>query len=217
MGRAASAAPSVIFFDEIEALTPRRGADSTGVTDRVVNQMLCYLDGVEDRGRVYVVAATGRPDLVDPALMRPGRFDKISYCGMPTDEEKTEICEILGKKHGLEADSSMECTSVELRPRLRRLVARMPPRFTSADVGALFSSAKVEAVNEMIQRSSKDGGAGTAAKAPVITFAHLYSALACAKASVNEADERRYNQVFASYRPGGAVGGGLGGMGPLGG
>merc|ERR1719499_251620 len=99
--KAAAAAPAVIFFDELEALAPKRGGDSTGVTDRVVNQMLCYLDGVEDRGRVYVVGATGRPDLVDAALMRPGRFDKICYCGLPSDAEKLRICEILAGRHGL--------------------------------------------------------------------------------------------------------------------
>merc|ERR1712139_553836 len=70
--RAAAAAPSVIFFDEIEALAPKRGGDSTGVTDRVVNQMLTYLDGVEERKSVFVIATTSRPDLVDAALMRPG-------------------------------------------------------------------------------------------------------------------------------------------------
>merc|ERR1712232_1141806 len=99
--QAAAAAPCVIFFDEIEALAPKRGADSTGVTDRVVNQMLTYLDGVEDRGRVYVVAATSRPDMVDQALMRPGRFDKICYCGLPNDEDTLHICEILSKKNEL--------------------------------------------------------------------------------------------------------------------
>eukprot|EP00439_Symbiodinium_sp_Y106_P033129 s5045_g3.t5 len=104
--QAAAAAPAVIFFDEIEALAPKRGADSTGVTDRVVNQMLCYLDGVEDRGRVFVVAATGRPDMVDPALMRPGRFDKICYCGLPSDSERLAICEILARKNNLVPEQS---------------------------------------------------------------------------------------------------------------
>merc|ERR1712232_773135 len=103
--QAAAAAPSVIFFDELEALAPKRGGDSTGVTDRVVNQMLTYLDGVEDRGRVYVIAATGRPDLVDQALMRPGRFDRICFCGMPDEQEKLNICEVQAKNHNLSSES----------------------------------------------------------------------------------------------------------------
>jgi len=192
--RAAAAAPSVIFFDEIEALAPRRGADSTGVTDRVVNQMLCYLDGVEDRGRVYVVAATGRPDLVDAALLRPGRFDKICYCGLPSDEEKMQICEILAKRHGLVS----EHPCAELGPQLRRLVSRLPRLFTCADLTALFASARIEAVNEALH-GAPSVSAVTSHK-PVMSMGHLYEALSTAKASVSEADERRYTKIFAAYR-----------------
>ncbi|CAK9029247.1 unnamed protein product [Durusdinium trenchii] len=184
--RAAAAAPAVIFFDEIEALAPKRGADSTGVTDRVVNQMLCYLDGVEDRGRVFVVAATGRPDMVDPALMRPGRFDKICYCGLPTEEEKLEICQILARKNSLSADGD------DLVALLRELVACLPKLFTCADVNALFSSAKIEAVNQAL--GQKDSIAQ-----PKMMLSHLYEALSTSKASVSPADERRYGEIFAPY------------------
>lgn len=190
--RAAAAAPAVIFFDEIEALAPKRGADSTGVTDRVVNQMLCYLDGVEDRGRVFVVAATGRPDMVDPALMRPGRFDKICYCGLPSDDEKLEICQVLARKNDLVGDVQVNGNApADLTVSLRQLVSRLPRLFTSADISALFSSAKIEAVNETLQ---KDGP-----KEPKMRMSHLYAALATSKASVSEADERRYAQIFAPY------------------
>eukprot|EP00392_Amoebophrya_sp_AT5.2_P002858 g2863.t1 len=81
--QAKQCSPSCIFFDEIEALCPVRGGETTGVTDRVVNQMLTYLDGVEARKQLFVIAATARPDLVDPALLRPGRFDRKLYCGPP--------------------------------------------------------------------------------------------------------------------------------------
>jgi peroxin-1 len=74
--RAATAAPAILFFDEFEAIAPKRGGESTGVTDRVVNQFLCQLDGVEGRSGVYVLAASSRPDMIDPALLRPGRLDK---------------------------------------------------------------------------------------------------------------------------------------------
>lgn len=70
--RASSAKPCVLFFDEFESIAPRRGHDSTGVTDRVVNQFLTQMDGVEGLSGVYVLAATSRPDLIDPALLRPG-------------------------------------------------------------------------------------------------------------------------------------------------
>ena len=66
-------------------MAPRRGHDSTGVTDRVVNQLLTQLDGVEGLEGVYILGATSRPDLIDPALLRPGRLDKSLYCGMPDE------------------------------------------------------------------------------------------------------------------------------------
>ena len=81
--RAQSAKPCILFFDEFDSLAPRRGHDSTGVTDRVVNQLLTQLDGVEGLDGVYILAATSRPDLIDPALLRPGRLDKCLYCGIP--------------------------------------------------------------------------------------------------------------------------------------
>jgi peroxin-1 len=197
--QAAAAAPCVVFFDEIEALAPKRGADSTGVTDRVVNQMLCYLDGVEDRGRVYVVAASSRPDLVDQALMRPGRFDKICYCGLPTEEEKVQICIVLAAKHNLVVGPSEQQTSgTDMRAHLRRLVSRFPKLFTSADIGALFSTAKVEAVTSALN----ENGSSKSASGPTMTLAHLYAALPLAKASISEADDHRYNKIFAPYRPG---------------
>ena len=84
-------APAVVFFDEFEAICPKRGADSTGVTDRVVNQFLCQLDGVEAREHVYVLAASSRPDLVDPALLRPGRLDKALFLGLPDAEERLDV------------------------------------------------------------------------------------------------------------------------------
>jgi len=65
-------------------LAPRRGHDSTGVTDRVVNQLLTQLDGVEGLDGVFILAATSRPGLIDPALLRPGRLDKCIYCPMPS-------------------------------------------------------------------------------------------------------------------------------------
>uniref|UniRef100_A0A671NXN3 Peroxisomal ATPase PEX1 n=1 Tax=Sinocyclocheilus anshuiensis TaxID=1608454 RepID=A0A671NXN3_9TELE len=81
--RAQQAKPCILFFDEFDSLAPRRGHDNTGVTDRVVNQLLTQLDGVEGLTGVYVLAATSRPDLIDPALLRPGRLDKSLYCPPP--------------------------------------------------------------------------------------------------------------------------------------
>ncbi|XP_032847246.2 peroxisome biogenesis factor 1 isoform X2 [Tyto alba] len=84
--RAQAAKPCIIFFDEFDSIAPRRGHDNTGVTDRVVNQLLTQLDGVEGLEGVYVLAATSRPDLIDPALLRPGRLDKCLYCPPPDQD-----------------------------------------------------------------------------------------------------------------------------------
>lgn len=81
--RARSAKPCVLFFDEFDSLAPRRGHDSTGVTDRVVNQLLTELDGVEGLQGVTVIAATSRPELLDPALLRSGRLDRLVECSLP--------------------------------------------------------------------------------------------------------------------------------------
>ena len=89
--RARAAKPCVLFFDEFDAIAPKRGHDSTGVTDRVVNQMLTEMDGAEGLEGVYVLAATSRPDLIDGALLRPGRLDKSLECGMPTEEEREAV------------------------------------------------------------------------------------------------------------------------------
>ena len=85
--------PCILFFDEFDSLVPKRGG-STSVTDRIVNQFLCYLDGVEGRSGVFVMAATSRPDLVDVALLRPGRIDKAVFCNFPTEDERLQILKI---------------------------------------------------------------------------------------------------------------------------
>jgi ribosome biogenesis ATPase len=79
--RARSSAPCVIFFDELDALCPKRGNSSEGsqVSERVVNQLLTEMDGLEGRKQVFVIAATNRPDIIDPAMLRPGRLDKLLY------------------------------------------------------------------------------------------------------------------------------------------
>ncbi len=92
---ARAASPCLIFFDELDALAPARGrsGDSGGVMDRVVSQLLAELDGVDKSAVVFVVAATNRPDLIDPALLRPGRFDKLLYLGV--NDSKTNQLAVL--------------------------------------------------------------------------------------------------------------------------
>uniref|UniRef100_A0A3B4ACK5 AAA+ ATPase domain-containing protein n=1 Tax=Periophthalmus magnuspinnatus TaxID=409849 RepID=A0A3B4ACK5_9GOBI len=89
--RGRNSAPCVIFFDEIDALCPRRSGNESGASVRVVNQLLTEMDGLETRRQVYIMAATNRPDIIDPAILRPGRLDKTLYVGLPPATDRHAI------------------------------------------------------------------------------------------------------------------------------
>ncbi|KAG8905544.1 Peroxisome biosynthesis protein pex1 [Tulasnella sp. 403] len=136
--RATAAKPCVLFFDEFDSIAPKRGHDSTGVTDRVVNQMLTQMDGAEGLDGVYVLAATSRPDLIDPALLRPGRLDKSLLCNMPDMDERFEILKALSRK-------VPTAESVDLRS-----LARDTEGYSGADLQAIIYNAHLEVVHETI-------------------------------------------------------------------
>lgn len=89
--RATLSAPCVIFFDELDSLCPKRGSDSNTSSERVVNQLLTEMDGLEERRGVFVIAATNRPDIIDPAMLRPGRLDKLLYVPLPDKNDRHSI------------------------------------------------------------------------------------------------------------------------------
>ncbi|KFA78368.1 hypothetical protein S40288_04924 [Stachybotrys chartarum IBT 40288] len=144
--RAQAAKPCVLFFDEFDSIAPKRGHDSTGVTDRVVNQLLTQMDGAEGLSGVYVLAATSRPDLIDPALLRPGRLDKSLLCDMPSLEDRLDILKALLQKVRL---------SQELSGQDGRLteVARRTDGFSGADLQALVSNAQLEAIHDLLDNN----------------------------------------------------------------
>ncbi|OAA38619.1 Peroxisomal biogenesis factor 6 [Metarhizium rileyi] len=139
--RARDARPCVVFFDELDSVAPKRGnqGDSGGVMDRIVSQLLAELDGMsggDDAGGVFVVGATNRPDLLDPALLRPGRFDKMLYLGVSdTHEKQRTILEALTRKFTLHPSVS-----------LRNVAQHLPFTYTGADFYALCSDAMLKAV-----------------------------------------------------------------------
>ncbi|KAI9276269.1 P-loop containing nucleoside triphosphate hydrolase protein [Sporodiniella umbellata] len=106
--RARASAPCVIFFDELDALCSRRDDQQSDASARVVNTLLTELDGVENRSQVYVIAATNRPDMIDPAMLRPGRLDKLLYVELPTPQERFDILKKLSSKTPLHAEVSLE-------------------------------------------------------------------------------------------------------------
>jgi transitional endoplasmic reticulum ATPase len=135
--KAKTAAPCVIFFDEIDAITPVRGmsADSQ-VTERVISQILTEMDGLEELHNVTVIAATNRADLVDPALLRPGRFDRHILIPPPDLETRKEILKIHTRKKPLAAE-------VDLHE-----IARRTDRYTGAELAAVCNEAAMLAIRE---------------------------------------------------------------------
>ncbi|MBN3274768.1 PEX6 factor, partial [Polyodon spathula] len=142
--KARSAAPCIIFFDELDSLAPNRGrsGDSGGVMDRVVSQLLAELDGLHSTGEVFVIGATNRPDLLDQALLRPGRFDKLLYVGINEDKEsQLQVLKAITRK--FKVDSSVSLPDV---------IERCPPRLSGADIYALCSDAMMSAIKRKIRR-----------------------------------------------------------------
>ncbi|KHJ31369.1 putative peroxisome biogenesis factor 6 [Erysiphe necator] len=143
--RAQTAKPCVLFFDEFDSIAPKRGHDSTGVTDRVVNQILTQMDGAEGLTGVYVLAATSRPDLIDPALLRPGRLDKSIICDLPNEEDRIDILHALGRKLKLEHDA---------RNNLPKIAAHTEG-YSGADLQALMYNAHLEAIHDLIYEQNE--------------------------------------------------------------
>lgn len=145
--RAESARPCVLFFDEFDSIAPKRGHDSTGVTDRVVNQLLTQMDGAEGLTGVYVLAATSRPDLIDPALLRPGRLDKSLICDLPNLEDRLDILKALSKKLNispsiLAADNTSDESLLE--------IAHRTGGYSGADLQAVVYNAHLEAIHDVL-------------------------------------------------------------------
>ncbi|MGB8777318.1 MAG: CDC48 family AAA ATPase [Nitrososphaeraceae archaeon] len=141
--KARQAAPCIIFFDEIDAIAPRRGGGLGGdshVTERLISQLLTELDGLEILTNVVVIAATNRPDIIDPALLRPGRFDRLLYVPPPDKDSRLQIIKIHTKKKPLAGNISMDQLASETEG------------YTGADIASLSSAAVMLALREHVSR-----------------------------------------------------------------
>jgi transitional endoplasmic reticulum ATPase len=137
--RARDSAPSMVFLDELDALAPRRGQSfDSGVTDRVVATLLTELDGIEPLRNVVVVGATNRPDLIDPALLRPGRLEKLVFVEPPDADARREILRTAGKSVPLSADVDLDALADEL------------DGYSAADCVALLREAALTAMRRSI-------------------------------------------------------------------
>ncbi|MEJ7641785.1 MAG: CDC48 family AAA ATPase [Candidatus Nitrosocosmicus sp.] len=140
--KARQAAPCIIFFDELDAIAPTRGGDhgDSHVTERVISQLLTEMDGLEILTNVVVIGATNRPDIIDPALLRPGRFDRILYVSPPDRDSRLQIIKIHTKKKPLADGVNIE------------QLADKTDGYTGADIASLSSAAVMLALREHITK-----------------------------------------------------------------
>jgi transitional endoplasmic reticulum ATPase len=159
--RASDAAPALIFLDEIDALAPRRGQSSdSGVADRVVAALLTELDGAEPLRDVIVVGATNRPELIDPALLRPGRLERLVYVPPPDGPARADILRAAGRNTPLADDVDLTELGEELEG------------YSAADCAAVLREAALTAMRESLD-------------AVVVTAAHIAAARAAVPPSLD--------------------------------
>jgi transitional endoplasmic reticulum ATPase len=170
-------APCVIFIDELDSLVPARGSGGgePQVTERVVNTILAEMDGLEELQSVVVIGATNRPNLVDPALLRPGRFDELIYVGVPSAAGRRRILSIQTQKMPLADDVDLD------------RVAERTDRFTGADLEDVVRRAGLVALRRSLQSTH-------------VAMADFDEALTESRASVTAEMERDYEQIAAKLK-----------------
>ncbi|XP_064412619.1 nuclear valosin-containing protein-like isoform X2 [Latimeria chalumnae] len=186
--RARNSAPCVIFFDELDALCPRRSDHESGASVRVVNQLLTEMDGLETRKQVFIMAATNRPDIIDPAILRPGRLDKTLYVGLPPPSDRVAILKTItkcGTRPPLEADVNLECIGNDERCDC----------FTGADLSALVREASISALRFSFQSSGNSKAPSGEIK---VSQQHFEEAFKKVKSSVSKKDQMMYEQLRQS-------------------
>ncbi len=183
--RARQVAPCVIFFDEIDALAGKRGIETgTKVTERVLNQLLAEMDGLEDLKDILIIGATNRPDMLDSALLRPGRFDKILLVNAPEEEGRLNILKIHTKK--MPVGSGGKLFNEKEKEILLNEIAKKTAGYTGADLEALVREAAMLALRESLDSKQ-------------VRKKHFDEALKKIKQSVNKSTIEVYKKVEENY------------------
>ena len=173
--RARQVSPCIIFFDEIDSLAGKRGYDSgTRVTERVLNQLLAEMDGIEDLANVIVIGATNRPDMLDSALLRPGRFDRILLVGVPEKEGREHIFKIHTKNMPFAEDVN-----------IKKLIDQTEG-YAGADIESLVREAAMLALRENINNKE-------------VKMRHFEEALKKVGPSITRADMDKYRKIETEY------------------
>ena len=188
--RARASAPCVIFFDELDALVPRRDDALSESSARVVNTLLTELDGLDARRAVYVIAATNRPDMIDPAMCRPGRLDKLLYVDLPSAEERAEIVRTLVRRVPLAGEQA--------RAAVEAMVRERGEGYSGADLAAVVREAGVVALRrtlgalDQMEQGSGEGEPAGEETMIVVGMQDFERALQKVQPSVSAAQRRKY-------------------------
>merc|ERR1712190_550831 len=219
--KARGAAPCVLFFDELDSIARARGSSgggAGGAGDRVINQTLTEMDGMGSKKSVFIIGATNRPDIIDPAVLRPGRLDQLIYIPLPDEGSRMNILKSCLRKSPLSPEVSLEH------------LAKSTPGYSGADLTEICQRAAKMAIRESIEKeieaekereASGDQAMETEMEDPVpeITKTHFEESMKFARRSVNDADIRKYemfSQTLQQSRgfgnqfkfPEGGIGGG---------
>lgn len=181
--RARTCSPCILFFDEVDALTPKRGREGAWVVERALNQLLIELDGADQRHGVYVIGATNRLEVIDPAVLRPGRFGRLFYVPLPSADERGLILKALIRKKPVSPD--FDYNALACKEACRNL--------TGADLSALVNEAAMT-VKEEKQMLADQGISYD--KPLVIKTSHFEKALEKIIPSVSE-EQRRYHEALS--------------------
>ena len=174
--RARQVAPAVVFFDEIDSIAPARGfRHDSGVTDRIVNQLLAEMDGIQTLKNVVVIGATNRADIIDPALLRPGRFDRIIYVPPPDKKSRLEILKVHTRKVPLAEDVDLE------------KLAALTEGYSGADLEALVREAVILALRDEF-------------KPRPVSMKYFMEALKIVKPSLTRDVMERYQRTYESLK-----------------
>jgi len=188
--KARSAAPCVLFFDELDAIAKARGSslgDGGGAGDRVINQILTEMDGVGAKKNVFIIGATNRPDIIDPAILRPGRLDQLIYIPLPDLPSRISILKANLKNSPVAKDVDLE------------FMAKKTQGFSGADLTEICQRACKLAIRESIEKEIEQtrGGMDTGSDpVPEIRKDHFEEAMKFARRSVSDNDIRKY-EMFA--------------------
>merc|ERR1712156_1407471 len=197
--KARSAAPCVLFFDELDSIAKSRGGsvgDAGGAADRVINQVLTEMDGMGAKKNIFIIGATNRPDIIDGAILRPGRLDQLIYIPLPDEGSRMSILKARLRKSPLDPD-------VDLAH-----MAEQTNGYSGADLGGICKSAVKLAIRENIEQDIKrerarqaaggamdvDDGANEVAE---VTKRHFEEAMRFARRSVSDQDIRKY-EMFST-------------------